>query len=650
MNLGPPPATNESAESTCPPGRPPDAVLFRLVKGWIWLSALASLAGWSLSAIGQLNRTGYALFFVAAAGIWFMYRPRRNWGWHDWHKLSRRFRRPLPGAFLGLAALVLLGSCLYAPSNYTGLNYHLARVLQWLAHGQWCWIHTPVNRMNYSGCAFEWLTTPVVLFTKSDRALFLVNFIPFLLLPGLIFSVFTRLGVRLRVAWHWMWLLPASYNLLLQAGSIGNDAFAAAYALAAIDFACRAWESRGIGDWWHSLLAVALLTGTKAISLPLLLPWAILAFPLLAVLRRHWLSTLLVAALAAVASFIPMALINLFYTGDWLGRTIELIRPEIHQPAIGILGNAFQLLLNNFVPPVFPLAGWWNAHVMSLLPHSLAAAFDANFESGFLLLGELPTEDGTGLGFGICGLLVVSALGAFWFRGSSQPARVSRPVPGWLCRCVLVAAWFSLLAYCLKSGLNTGARLITPYYLPLLPWLLVAPGQSQIIRCGWWRVLAGGMLALALVVLVLSPDRPLWPAKTILSGVLAQHPGQASAARALAVYTVYSKRNDALAGVRAWLPPDLKTVGFIGDGDDCDISLWRPFGSRRVEHFFPDDPPALLRSNVNYVVVGGLILAANKLSLADWLRRNGAELVATTNATVKIAEGPQPWYVTRFQP
>ena len=52
------------------------------------------------------------------------------------------------GRVRGLAALVLLGSCLYAPSNYTGLNYHLARVLQWLAHGQWWWIHTPVDRMN----------------------------------------------------------------------------------------------------------------------------------------------------------------------------------------------------------------------------------------------------------------------------------------------------------------------------------------------------------------------------------------------------------------------------------------------------------------------------------------------------------------------
>ena len=85
--------------------------------------------------------------------------------------------------FAALAVLIFLGGAMYPPSNYTGITYHLPRVLQWLAHGHWLWIHTPVCRMNYSGCAFEWLAPPLLLFTKSDRALFLVNFIPFLLLP-----------------------------------------------------------------------------------------------------------------------------------------------------------------------------------------------------------------------------------------------------------------------------------------------------------------------------------------------------------------------------------------------------------------------------------------------------------------------------------
>ena len=205
------------------------------------------------------------------------------------------------------------------------------------------------------------------------------------------------------------------------------------------------------------------------------------------------------------------------------------------------------------------------------------------------------------------------------------------------------------MGYCMHAGMNTGARLIAPYYLLLAPLLLAGAGQSQIVRRIWWRALAGGVMVLALVVLVLSPDRPLWPAKTVLNKVLAWHPGQPSVARALQVYTVYSQRNDGLAGVRELLPPDLTVVGFVGDGDDCDISLWRPFGSRRVEHFLITDPPEFIRSRVQYVAVAGLALRENQMTIDQWLAHNGAELVGATNITIKASGGPMPWYVTRMK-
>ena len=626
----------------------------KLAKFWIWCCALANLAGWSLSAIGQLNRVGYAVFFAAAAAIFFL--CRKKFGFQPagifpgWKKVLRRFRRPLPGAFAALAFLVFVGGAIYPPSNYTGLNYHLARVLQWLAAGQWCWIHTAIVRMNYSGCAFEWLTTPVVLFTNSDRAIFLVNFIPFLLLPGLVFSMFTRLGISARVAWAWMWLLPAGYNFLLQGGSIGNDAIAAVFALAAMDFGCRAWASRRACDLWISILAVALMTGIKPVSLPLLLPWLVLVFRLFPLLWRNWRPALPVLALAGIASFLPLALMNQIHCGDWLGRSVEQVHMEIHQPVVGILGNGAQLLLGNFVPPVFPLAGWWNQHALLLLPHGIVQAMSANFEDGIYIIGELPTEDWVGLGFGVSLLLVLSVFGAWRIRGSSRPSPVNLAIPFRLCRYVQVAAWLSLLAYCMKSGINTAPRLVAPYYLPLLPLLLAGAGQSRIVRRRWWRGLAGATLVLAFVVLLLSPDRPLWPAKTILSSLAAHHPNQPAIARALKVYTVYSQRNDALAGVRALLPPDLQAVGFIGDADDCDISLWRPFGTRRVEHFLLTDPPAQIRQRVQYVVLGGYNLETHGQTIDNWLQTSDAELVGITNVTLKISEGSQPWHVVRFPP
>ena len=625
-----------------------------LVRLWLWVSAFATAAGWILSVLGQLNRPGYTIFFAVSAVFLFFF--RKELGTVSGNKTSRlkkilrRFRRPLPLGFAVLAVLIFLGGAMYAPTNYTGLNYRLPRVLQWLAHGQWWWIHTPNVRMNDRACGIEWLTAPLLLFTKSDRALFLINFISFLLLPGLIFSVFTRLGVRARVAWQWMWLLPTGYTFLLQAGSIANDTFPAVYALAALDFAARAWGSRRLADLWYSILAVALLTGAKPSNLPLLLPWAILIFALVPLLRRRLAATTLVILLAALVSFLPMAMVNVHQCGDWSGAKLEGPRALVNNPWVGLYGNAFQLLLTNFLPPFFPMAGWWNLHAESLMPRFLVEAANTSFDAAFFTLGELPTEDWTGLGFGICVLLMVSILGSFWIRGTKPGAPAAGAIPSALCRCVMISAWVSLAAYSMKSGMTTAARLIAPYYLFLPPLLLAGPAQSEIIRRRWWRVMAGAVLILAFAVLILSPDRPLWPAQTILTKAVARYPERHLLDRALKVYTVYSERSDSLACVRALLPPGIKVVGFMGTGDDVDISLWRPYGERRVEIFLLTDPPEQIRQRVQYVVVGGLNLKQNNTTLDTWLQKSGAELVATTNATLKVADGLQPWYVVRFKP
>lgn len=494
------------------------------------------------------------------------------------------------------------------------------------------------------------MNAPLLLFLKTDRVMFLLNFIPFLLLPGLIFSVCVDLGVRPRVAWCWMWLLPTGYNFLLQGGGAGNDTFSAVYALAAVYFGCRAWSSRQTRDLWNSILAAALLTGTKASNLPLLLPWAILIVVLLPRLRQRLVLSLLVVLLAATASFLPCAVLNKLHCGDWLGTTIEMPHLEMHRPLIGILGNVFQLLTNNFVPPFFVLAGWWNQHAPLMLPQAWVVTVESNFDNGYFWLGELPTEDWAGVGFGVSVLVAASVLAGLRYgvaRGEGWVAKSDLPFR--LRRCVMMAAWVALLAYCIKSGLVTAARLISPYYPLLLPLLIVGAGQGEIIRRRWWKVLAGGVMVLAMVVLACVPGRPLWPAQTILSKAVAAHPQQRLLVRAQKVYSVYAGRSDPLADVRALLPGNIKVVGFMGTEDDIDISLWRPFGERRVEHFLLTDPPEQIRQHVQYVVLGGFNLKNHDMILDAWLQSSGAELVATTNATLKVTEGLQPWYVVRFR-
>jgi hypothetical protein len=625
-----------------------------LVRLWLWISAFASAAGWTLSAFGQLNRIGYGIAFIAFAIFTFAARNELFQGGIKFSakKFLHRFRRPLPLCFAALTVMIFLGGVIYQPTNYTGLSYRLPRTLQWLAHGQWCWIHTPDYRMNDRACGIEWLTAPLLLFTKSDRALFLLNFIPFLLLPGLVFSIFTRLGVRARVAWLWMWLLPTGYDFLLQAGSIANDTFPTVYALAAVDFAARAWQSRRPADLWHSILAAALVTGAKASNLPLLLPWAILIFAVLPLLRKKVVVTALIILLAALVSFLPTAILNVHFLNDWSGLSIEHKGLDMKNPAVGVWGNALLIAFNNFLPPFCPFAGRWNQHALTLLPQFIIAPMVASFEGGFHVIGELPIEDAAGMGFGLSVLLLVSFTAVRFGKNrdavenetSFHPA-----IPREFSLLVLIAPWIALLAYGMKSGMVTPQRIIAPYYPLLVPLLLLGAGQSQIIRRRWWRALAGGCLVLAFVVLILSPDRPLWPAKTILARLRSEHPNQRQIARALKVYTVYYGRADPLAGVRDLLPPEIKTVGFIGTEDDTDLSLWRPFGERRVDQFFLTDPPAQIRQQVQYVVVGGFNLKEHNVPLEAWLAQSGAELFATTNATLKVSDGPQPWYVVRFK-
>jgi hypothetical protein len=645
------------------------------VQLWLWISAFTTLTGWTLSAFGELNWAGYTAAF-ALFGV-FIVLHRRNLGfsteklWLAAKKAHRRFCRPLPLGFFILAVLVFAGGAMYPAGNYTGLTYRVGRVLQWLSHGHWFWIHTTDYRMNDRACGMEWLSAPLLLFTKSTRGLFLLNFLPFLLMPGLVFSIFIRLGVRARVAWYWMWLLPTGYTFLLQAGGIANDTFPTVYALAAIYFGLRArsWQAGdnavstdSIGDFRRSILAAALLTGAKASNLPLLLPWAVAVLPALPVVRKKLVGTIVVIFVAAVVSFLPSAILNAQHLhGDWSGLSIEQEGMNMKNPVVGIWGNAFLLLLGNFTPPLFPVAGWWNQHALSILPHFLVGPMVRNFEDGFIWLGELPTEDWSGVGFGLSALLAVSVIAGFLTTKSSVSSRFELPgspshqartglldisSPTW----VLLAPWLGLLAYCMKTGMVTPERLIAPYYPLLAPLFLMGCGQSEIVRTRWWRLLAGGVMLLAFIVLVLLPDRPLWPAQTVLSGLEARHPANHLISRAREVYAVYAKRSDPLANVRALLPPGIQVVGFIGAEDDCDISFWLPLGSRRVEHFLLSDPPERFQQEgVEYAVVGGLNLQLRGVTLENWLQKTGAEVVAQATGTLKVAEGPRPWYVVRLK-
>ncbi len=626
---------------------PSTAKLPRAVTVWLLVCVYLNCLGWVLSAVSQLNFAGYAAGLLLGAALSYGFRRRlfpegpaggarkRNWG--------KRFRRPFAAAFLVLAGLALLGGALHPPTNYDGLAYRVPRILYWFQAGHWEWIHTNFHRLNTRSCGWEWVAAPLLLFTRTDRLLFLINGFSFLLLPGLFFSLLTRLGVSRRAAWYWMWLLPSGYCYTLQAASIANDLFSGMLALMALDFGLRARANRSLPDLWCSILAAAMMTGAKSSTIPLGLPWLVVVLPVIGLLFRRLTMTLLVGGAALLASFLPMAALNIKNCGDWTGNAAEHLVIGNGDAMLHIGHNIFVLFTENLVPPVFPLASTWNHLMVRLIPPGLAAAMAKSFETGAaeLRLPEMQIEENAGIG---CGLMLL--LGASWLAGrrARSPA-VGKPRQFVLLHLGTLVAVFPFL---IKGAFATTARLFNPYYGYLAPILLGGSAQGTVVRRNWWRWSAYGVFALSAMVLIISPARPLWPVQTVLSRVGADRQGHLWQ-RARTVYSVYAHRPDAFAAALEALPTDAGLVGLV-TWDDPEFALWKPLGGRRFRHVLPADSLAVLKSaGVQYVLV-----SQDKFSLvfpgtvAEWLTRMDARVLRKIPLTLRAEVGGVEWLLVEI--
>lgn len=615
---------------------------------WIWICAYLNCAGWTLSALHQLNRGGYAVALtLGLGGALLLWRrlgvpARPNLRWRKWRW---RFRRGFPLAFLLLTGLALLGGALYAPNNYDALAYRTPRVLHWLATGQWHWVHTEFQRLNTRTAGFEWLTAPLFLFSGTDRLVFLLNIICFLLLPGRFFAVLTRLGVRPRTAWHWMWLFAGGYGYALQAGSVVNDMFGAMMAFAALEFALRAGRDRHPGHLWTALLAAALMTAAKAFNLLLLLPWLVAALPALPLLLRRPAVSVAILALAASASLLPTAWMNWRQCGDWTGLAAE-------QPMIGgggkldrLLVNTIALPLNNVVPPVFPAAHQWNLLADRLIPPGLAAKLQGSMETELanFHLPEMQVEESAGLGMGLT-LLLLALLAARWRAGQLRPP----PTPA-LAMWVILATWASLGVFMLQVGSAGPGRYLLPFYPVLAAPLLFGPLPASCFRRPAWRMAAWAAFSSTALLLILTPARPLWPAGTVLRALDASHSARSWLRRMEEVYSAYGTRANGFAPVLAALPAETPVLGLL-EFDEPEAALWRPFGSRRVIQFCHGDTPGELRARgIRYALVREHTLTSIcQVSPEAWLQQTHAEVLQRFEFKLLASQPPHRWLLVRF--
>jgi len=605
----------------------------------MWVLFVA--AGWILSLGRLLNTYSYA-GIVAAAFLTVLFIVRRQ---PVWYRIRwRRFRRPLPLAFVLLAAVAFLGGAFNSPNNYDAVTYRLPRVLQWLSAGHWMWITTASGRMNYTAANFEWLVAPVFALTHSDRFLFLLNFVPFLFLPGLLFSTYRMLGVSGRVAWTWMWVLPAAYCYAVQAGSIADDGVGAVLVLASVNLGLRAERENNVSHLWMALLAIALATGLEATNLPLLLPCLVAQWPRRRLLRARLLETAGVAALALLVSYLPIAILNRHFTGDGNG-TLGKSPSRLSVHAVDVINGALKLGAQMLQPPFLPGARSLDARLSSLLPARVKDMLKADHPQFGLGLGELPQEELSGLGLGISLLLLSSVLvlnrGRFL---AAAEGRHNGTATG-----VMATAWIAFAFYRNPVGSDVIGRLLTPYYPLLLAPLLRLSGAGLCVRSRLWRWAAILGMSSVILVLVLAPARPLWPAKTVLTKLRSRFPNSMQLERAEQVYSVYRERNDLLGDLRAYLPPTTTTVGLISGPEDASYALWRPLGRRTVQYLACERPWKEETRGLAWVAGKTSLLNSCYGGSFDQLVNSAkGEVVTTRFIAGRLSTGPEEWFVIRL--
>jgi len=500
--------------------------------------------------------------------------------------------------------------------------------------------------MNVAGCGYEWLVSPIILFTRTDRFLFLINWVSFLLLPGLVFCVLKYFGVRLRVAWWWSWALASGWCYVMQSASVSNDAFATVYALAAVALAMKARESNKNSDFNFSLLAAALLTGVKQTDIPLAALWAVAIMPQLkSVFMKQPSIFLITFATGLLISAVPNIFFNFEHTGTWAGlSTIQSEYPGWHitldSPFWGIVGNAFCIPLQNVAPPFFPWNNEWNGLMRAFVETRFGSHFKSFEEFGTLSPGI--SESSAGIGLGIVLLTVISVYAAWKYRRTVSGAKNSL---------LKILPWILLLVFMAKVGEVHNARHLAPYYIFLFPLLLAGAGHDRLVMKIWWQRVVLFCMALSVGLLVIDINRPLFPVTTIMEQLSASNSQSKILSLLNGAYAAPNSLKIAERQIEENLPANEVAIGYASTGNaQLEPSLWLPFGSRRVERVLKQDTPKQLADQgIHYVVIENYPDADSE-KIEDWLTAYHATLIANITFETKASENSLSHaYITRLE-
>jgi hypothetical protein len=174
-----------------------------------------------------------------------------------------------------------------------------------------------------------------------------------------------------------------------------------------------------------------------------------------------------------------------------------------------------------------------------------------------------------------------------------------------------------------------------------LPLVLVGWNQMRPVTLKWGMYLSLGS---SLMVVILNPSHPLWPARW-MQQELAGHPRFHCLAEPLKAYLQFSERASTGEELMRAMPADEPQVVVLVGDDRPLLPLFRPYSLKRRLLFLPPHatPKELNQLGARYVVVGGGA-EVEYPELCDFLAKSGDyQLVMARDYTSKLVRGPEPW-------
>jgi len=594
-----------------------------LFESWlIYLTGMV-LLGWGLSFAHGYQWIGWASIPLLAGCGWHVAR--------NWTRTKADERQALlddlrfPPVLL-LIGLVSLAGILYLPAVLDSVSYRIPRMLIWLQEGSVVYVDNPDARLNFMTPVWGFANSPLYLIS-GFRLLWLGGLISWILLYLSMVLVAVNLGAERSLA-RWLALIPtASVGFVLQASSTMNDVWAAALIAMSLVFILHFEKQREFRDILASGIALALAANTKPHFAVLALPWVLWAIfsssKPLAKVRWKW--ALPAAVIAVICSPVPTFLSNYAHYGSATGPAGDG-GFSLGPPWSNIWMGGVMMVWSVFQPPVNPFARQTEEFADSFIHriglHDLPSRFN-------LTCREVPVVDGASLGF-----VTALAIGI----GTVIALRKYRGMPLWPFLSAL-AGMAGIAIVMVQVVPSTLGRSFLGFLVLMIP--LGIAGLVQLPRR--WIIGASVCSILAsLAPLVLSPGRPLWPARTISRF----YPSLSSY---LDPYLAFQERATAGRSLVAKIPPQVHEVGIMANGDQNLIHLWGTRSSKRHVRFFPADVTLddLAARGPEFLILAGAINGSYLRLGREFANDPRFSIIATEYYLTRNDRGREPWTLIR---